>query len=61
MYTCICTSLCLVIFSMFIVTVTGCQPESDEVLGIEWQLTPAGTVAEGQCPDDESRGIIQTQ
>lgn len=37
---------------MCVVMETGCQPENDEVWDIQWPLTPAGTVAEGQCPDE---------
>lgn len=29
---------------------TECQPETDGIWGIEWQLTAAGSVAESQCP-----------
>ena len=31
---------------------TGCQPENDEVWGIQWQLTDPGSIAERQCPND---------
>ena len=37
---------------MYVVMEAGCQPEYDELWGIQWQLTPAGTVAEAQCPDE---------
>ena len=37
---------------MCVVMETGCQPENDEVWGIQWPLTPAGTLAEGQCPSE---------
>lgn len=45
-------------YCMYVVMETGCQPEYDEFWDIQWQLTPAGTVAEGQCPD-ELEGNVQ--
>ena len=38
---------------------TGCQPEHDEIWGIEWPLTAAGAVAEGQCPSESGNSYAK--
>ena len=35
----------------FVAASTECQPDIDGELGLQWQLTSAGSVAEQQCPN----------
>ena len=51
-YMCIAnTAYCMIISTIVFVAVsTGCQPENDTTLDIQWLLTAPGTIAEGQCP-----------